>query len=230
MQSDASRPFGLVCGISLGETMTIRLYDYWRSSAAYRVRIALNLKAVAYERVTISLMDGAQKAADYKAKNPQGFVPMLEVGDLRLTQSLAIIDWLDATYATPRFVPADPTARAAELGKALLIAADIHPINNLRILKYLRHELGQSQDVVDRWARHWISEGFAALEALADANQPFLSGAAPGLADICLIPQMANARRVDTPLDAFPKLVAIDARACALPAFAAAHPDAVKPD
>lgn len=210
--------------------MTIRLYDYWRSSAAYRVRIALNLKAVAYERVTISLMDGAQKAADYKAKNPQGFVPMLEVGDLRLTQSLAIIDWLDATYATPRFVPADPAARAAELGKALLIAADIHPINNLRILKYLRHELGQSQDAVDTWARHWISEGFAALEALADANQPFLSGAAPGLADICLIPQMANARRVDTPLDAFPKLVAIDARACALPAFAAAHPDAVKPD
>ncbi|MBU6252756.1 MAG: maleylacetoacetate isomerase [Alphaproteobacteria bacterium] len=210
--------------------MTIRLYDYWRSSAAYRVRIALNLKAVAYERVTISLMDGAQKAADYKAKNPQGFVPMLEVGDLRLTQSLAIIDWLDATYATPRFVPADPAARAAELGKALLIAADIHPINNLRILKYLRHELGQSQDAVDTWARHWISEGFAALEALADADQPFLSGAAPGLADICLIPQMANARRVDTPLDAFPKLVAIDARACALPAFAAAHPDAVKPD
>ena len=210
--------------------MTLRLYDYWRSSAAYRVRIALNLKGLSYQRVPVSLIDGAQQTADYKAKNPQGFVPMLEVGDLRLTQSLAIIDWLDATYAEPRFLPADPAARAQELAKALVIAADIHPINNLRILKYLRHELGQSQDAVDTWARHWISEGFAALEALADADQPFLSGAAPGLADICLIPQMANARRVDTPLDAFPKLVAIDARACALPAFAAAHPDAVKPD
>lgn len=210
--------------------MTIRLYDYWRSSAAYRVRIALNLKGVAYDSVPISLADGAQKSTDYKAKNPQGFVPMLEVGDLRLTQSLAIIDWLDATYPHPRFVPEDPAARAMELGKALLIAADIHPINNLRILKYVRHELGQSQDAVDAWARHWIGEGFAALEALAEADQPFLSGAAPGLADICLIPQMANARRVDTPLDAFPKLVAIEARACALPAFAAAHPDAVNPD
>lgn len=210
--------------------MTIRLYDYWRSSAAYRVRIALNLKGVNYESVPISLIDGAQKAAEYKAKNPQGFVPMLEVGDLRLTQSLAIMDWLDATYPSPRFLPQDAGAREAELGKALLIAADIHPINNLRILKYLRHELGQPQEAVDAWARHWISEGFAALEQLAEADQPFLSGAAPGLADICLIPQMANARRVNTPLDAFPKLVAIDARACALPAFAAAHPEAVKPD
>ncbi|MFM8499757.1 MAG: maleylacetoacetate isomerase [Chakrabartia sp.] len=210
--------------------MTIRLYDYWRSSAAYRVRIALNLKGLTYERVPISLMDGAQKAADYKAKNPQGFVPMLEVGDLRLTQSLAIIDWLDAIYPSPRFLPEDAGARAAELGKALLIAADVHPINNLRILKYLRHELGQPQDAVDAWARHWITEGFTALEAQVAPNQPFISGDAPGLADICLIPQMANARRVDTPLTAFPKLVAIDARACALPAFAAAHPEAVKPD
>lgn len=210
--------------------MTLRLYDYWRSSAAYRVRIALNLKGVDYVRVPISLIDGAQQEAAYTAKNPQGFVPMLEVGDLRLTQSLAIIDWLDATYPTPRFVPADPAARAAELAKALLIAADIHPINNLRILKYLRHDLGQSQEAVDAWARHWISAGFAALEQLAAADQPFLSGEAPGLADICLIPQMANARRVNTPLEAFPKLVAIDARATALPAFAAAHPDHVKPD
>lgn len=210
--------------------MTLRLYDYWRSSAAYRVRIALNLKGVDYVRVPISLIDGAQQEAAYTAKNPQGFVPMLEVGDLRLTQSLAIIDWLDATYPTPRFVPADPAARAAELAKALLIAADIHPINNLRILKYLRHDLGQSQEAVDAWARHWISAGFAALEQLAAADQPFLSGEAPGLADICLIPQMANARRVNTPLKAFPKLVAIDARATALPAFAAAHPDRVKPD
>ncbi|MFM7027123.1 MAG: maleylacetoacetate isomerase [Chakrabartia sp.] len=209
--------------------MTLRLYDYWRSSAAYRVRIALNLKGVAYEAVPISLVDGAQASADYKAKNPQGLVPMLEVGDLRLTQSLAIIDWLDATYAEPRFLPAAPAARAAELAKALMIAADIHPINNLRVLKYLKRDLGQDQAAIDGWARHWITEGFAALEAMTPPDQPFLGGAQPGLADICLIPQMANARRVDTPLEAFPKLVAIDARATVLDAFARAHPDAVKP-
>jgi maleylacetoacetate isomerase len=210
--------------------MTLRLYDFWRSSAAYRVRIALNLKGVAYERVPISLADGVQQGAAYKSKNPQGFVPMLEVGALRLAQSLAIIDWLDATYAEPRFLPADPAARAQELARALLIAADIHPINNLRILKYLKNALGQPQEAVDDWARHWILEGFAALEAQTGHGQSFLSGAAPGLADICLVPQMANARRVNAPLDAFPKLVAIDARACALPAFEAAHPEAVKPD
>ncbi|NBU84705.1 MAG: maleylacetoacetate isomerase [Sphingomonadaceae bacterium] len=210
--------------------MTLRLYDFWRSSAAYRVRIALNLKGVAYERVPISLADGVQQGAAYISKNPQGFVPMLEVGALRLTQSLAIIDWLDAAYAEPRFLPADPAARAQELARALLIAADIHPINNLRVLKYLKNDLGQPQAAVDDWARHWILEGFAALEAQTDPGQSFLSGAAPGLADICLVPQMANARRVNTPLDAFPKLVAIDARACALPAFAMAHPEAVKPD
>lgn len=210
--------------------MTVRLYDYWRSSAAYRVRIALNLKGIAYEAVPTSLLDGAQKAPDYVAMNPQGLVPMLEVDGLRLTQSLAIIDWLDATHPEPRLIPEDPAARAAELGKALVIAADIHPINNLRILKYLKKELGHDQAEIDQWARHWIIEGFTALEAVADPASPFLSGNAPGLADICLIPQMANAHRVETPLDAFPKLVAIDARARALEPFARAHPDAVKPD
>jgi len=210
--------------------MTVRLYDYWRSSAAYRVRIALNLKGIAYEAVPTSLLDGAQKAPDYVAMNPQGLVPMLEVDGQRLTQSLAIIDWLDATYVEPRLIPADPAARALEMAKALLIAADIHPINNLRILKYLKNQLGHDQAEIDQWARHWIIEGFAALEAMADADKPFLSGDAPGLADICLVPQMANAHRVATPLDAFPKLVAIDARARALAPFARAHPDAVKPD
>jgi maleylacetoacetate isomerase len=210
--------------------MTVRLYDYWRSSAAYRVRIALNLKGIAYEAVPTSLLDGAQKAPDYVAMNPQGLVPMLEVDGLRLTQSLAIIDWLDASYAAPRLIPVDAVARAAELAKALLIAADIHPINNLRILKYLKKELGHAQAEIDQWARHWIIEGFTALEAMADPAAPFLSGDTPGLADICLIPQMANARRVETPLDAFPRLMAIDARARALEPFARAHPDAVKPD
>lgn len=210
--------------------MTLRLYDYWRSSAAYRVRIALNLKGVAYDAVPVSLVDGAQRDPAYIAKNPQGFVPMLEAGDVRLTQSMAIIDWLDATYPDPPFMPADPAARAAERAKAMVIAADIHPINNLRVLTYLKAELGHPQEDIDRWARHWIAQGFAALEAMADPDAPYLSGAAPGLADIFLIPQMANARRVATPLDAFPKLVAIDARATALDAFAKARPDAVRPD
>lgn len=208
--------------------MTVRLYDYWRSSAAYRVRIALNLKGVSYEAIDTSLLHGEQRAPDYVARNPQGLVPMLEVGELGLTQSLAIIDWLDATYAGPRLIPSSPEARAAELAKAMVIAADIHPINNLRILKYLKNELGQSQEAIDQWARHWIVEGFTALEAMA-ADQPFLSGDKPGLADVFLVPQMANARRVAMPLEAFPKLVGMDARATALDPFIRAHPDAVKP-
>lgn len=209
--------------------MTIRLYDYWRSSAAYRVRIALNLKGLAYESADTSLLHGEQRDPAYLARNPQGLVPMLEVDGLKLTQSLAIIDWLDTAYPEPRLIPAEPAARAAELAKAMVIAADIHPINNLRILKYLKSPLGHVQDEIDQWARHWILEGFTALEAMAHPDQPFLSGEAPGLADVFLVPQMANARRVSTPLDVFPKLVAIDARATALDPFARAHPDAVKP-
>jgi maleylacetoacetate isomerase len=208
--------------------MTIRLYDFSRSSACYRVRIALNLKGLEYEAVDTSLIDGAHLKPDYVAKNPQGFVPMLEVSDLRLTQSLAIIEWLDATYPEPRFIPSDPTERARIMALAYVIACDIHPINNLRILKYLKGEMAQEQQVVDNWYRHWIGEGFAALEAMADPSKPFLSGDAPGIADICLIPQMANARRFDTPLEAFPNLVRIDADCCAIEAFRRAHPDAVK--
>ena len=209
--------------------MTIRLHDFWRSSAAYRVRIALNLKGLAYESVQTNLPDGAHKAPDYLAKNPQGLVPMLEIDGLHLTQSLAIMDYLDAHTPEPAFVPHDPAARSRVLAIAQVVAADIHPINNLRILKYMKDVLGQDQAAIDTWYRHWIAEGFAALEAMADPAQPFLCGDAPGLADICLVPQMYNARRFATPLDAYPKLVRIDAACAALPAFAAAHPDAVKP-
>ncbi len=208
--------------------MTIKLYDYWRSSAAYRVRIALNLKGLDYESIETSLLDRAHKTADYIAKNPQGFIPMLEVGDARLTQSLAIIDWLDITYPEPRFIPIDPTERAKEMAKALTIVADIHPINNLRVLKYLKREMGQEQTEIDDWCRHWIAEGFAALEAMA-GDGPYLSGDAPGLVDICLIPQMYNARRFELDVSAFPKLVAIDARCTALEAVKTAAPEAVKP-
>ncbi len=210
--------------------MTISLYDFWRSSAAYRVRIALGLKGLTYETIPTSLTDGAQKSDAYLALNPQGLVPMIEVDGTRISQTLAIIEWLDAAHPDPRLIPTAPSARALELSKAMVIIADIHPINNLRVLKYLKNELRQDQAAIDRWIRHWISEGFAALEAMIDPGKPFLSGDAPGLSDCCLIPQIYNARRFETALDAFPKLVEIDGRCTAMPAFAKAHPDAVKGD
>lgn len=205
------------------------LYDYWRSSASYRVRIALNLKGVAYERAPISLIDGEQKGDAYKAINPQGFVPMLAIDGLKLTQSLAIMDYLDAKVPEPHFVPNDPAERAHVLALALTIAADIHPVNNLRILKYLSG-LGIDQDKRDDWYRHWIRDGFDALQALAAPRAGrFLFGDTPTMADICLVPQMYNARRFDMPLDAWPLLVRADAEANQLDPFAAAHPDRVKP-
>jgi len=207
---------------------TLILHDYWRSSAAYRVRIALALKGARYERVVVNLLTGDHRAEANRAVNPQGLVPTLEVDGHAIPQSLAIIDWLDATFPEPPLVPRDPLARAHVLGQALAIAADIHPVNNLRILKRLESQFGADQAAKDDWYRHWIAEGFAALETMAGEG-PFLGGDAPNLADICLVPQMYNARRFALPLDAYPKLVAANAAAAALPAFRAAHPDAVKP-
>lgn len=204
------------------------LFDYWRSSASYRVRIALNLKGVAYRAVATDLVTGQQKASDYVARNPQGLVPMLQIDGHDLTQSLAIIDYLDATRPDPRLIPADPVARAATLSRAMIIIADIHPVNNLRMLKYLKAQMGQDQATVDEWYRHWIAEGYAALEQLAPETGLF-GGDQPDLTDVCLVPQMANARRFDLDLAPYPKLVRIDAQLQAIPAFAAAHPDAVKP-
>ena len=204
------------------------LFDYWRSSASYRVRIALNLKGVDYQSVPTDLLAASHKAADYVARNPQGFVPMLSIDGHDLTQSLAIIDYLDANYPDPPMVSSDPATRAKTLAQALLIAADIHPVNNLRILGYLKSEFGADDAAVAKWYRHWIVEGFAALEVMAP-EQGLFGGDLPNLADVCLVPQMANARRFDTPLDAFPNLVRIDAALQALPAFAKATPDAVKP-
>jgi len=206
--------------------MTVRLYDYFRSSACYRVRIALNLKGVAYEPVPTNLVEGAQRSAEYLEKNPQGFVPMLEIDGLKLTQSLAIIDYLDARFPEPRLLPGDPATRARELAMALTIACDVHPLNNLRILRYLKDGLDVPEPQRDDWYRHWVEEGFGALEVMAGETR-YLSGDAPGLADICLVPQMANARRFNVDLSAYPRLVAADAAATALPAFAAAHPDIV---
>ena len=206
----------------------IILYDYWRSSASYRVRIVLNLKGVEYSTVPTSLLDGDHKAPEYVARNPQGFVPMLSIDGHDLTQSLAIIDYLDANYHDPKMVSSDPAMRAKTLAQAMVVAADTHPVNNLRILKYLKDVLGQDQATIDDWYRHWVVEGFTALEAMAPDDGLFGSDL-PNLADVCLVPQMANARRFDTPLEAFPKLVRIDAVLTEMPAFVAAHPDAVKP-
>lgn len=202
------------------------LYDYFRSSAAYRVRIALNLKGLAYDRRDVLLLENQQRSPEHLKRNPQGFVPALEVDGLVLTQSLSIIDWLDATHPEPRIIPADPAARAAATAQTLLIACDVHPLNNLRVMRYLTHELKVDEPARNDWTRHWIAEGFAALEAMA-GDGPFLGGETPGIADICLVPQMYNARRFETSLDAYPKLVAADAAAQALPAFADAHPDRV---
>ncbi|MDE2436227.1 MAG: maleylacetoacetate isomerase [Sphingomonadales bacterium] len=206
----------------------IVLYDYWRSSAAYRVRIALNLKGLAYRTVPVNLLAGEQREADYRAVNPQALLPALEIDGRLLTQSLAIIDYLDRTRAEPPLLPADPAARAAALASALVIASDIHPLNNLRVLKYLKGEFGAEQEVIDTWYRHWIAEGFAALEAGAPETGLF-GGVSAGLADICLVPQMYNARRFELPLEGFPRLVRIDTELRALPAFAAATPETVRP-
>ena len=205
----------------------IDLYDYWRSSASYRVRIALELKRVAYRRRAVDLLSGESAEAENRARNPQGFVPTIVVDGHAIGQSLAIIDYLDLRWRDPVLLPDDPVRRAATLQRALLIAADTHPLNNLRVLHRLK-AMGVDQEGRDAWARHWIAEGFAALEVMAGGG-PYLGGEAPDLSDVCLVPQMFNARRVDTPLDAYPRLLAIDRRLCALPAFAAAHPDKFRP-
>ena len=203
------------------------LHDYYRSSAGYRVRIALNLKGADYARREVMLLEGQQRSPEHLALNPQGLVPALEVDGVVLTQSLAIIDWLDSRFPESRLIPADPAARAAALAQAMVIGMDVHPLNNLRVMRLLK-AIGVEEESRNDWTRHWIAEGFAALEAMA-GDGPYLGGEAPGLADIFLVPQMFNARRFDTPLGAYPKLVAADAAASALPAFAAAHPDQVAP-
>ena len=215
-------------GASLRRMSRPTLFDYFRSSAAYRVRIALNLKGEDYERVPVDLLQGAQKDDAYRGRNPQGLVPLLEIDGHAIGQSLAIIDYLDATRPEPKLVPHDAADRAQVLAMALVVACDIHPLNNLRVLKYLSGPLAQPQEARDLWYAHWISEGLAALDRMAQGTAGhFLFGDAPTLADICLVPQMFNARRFNVSVDDYPTLVRVDAEACRLPAFAAAHPDAI---
>jgi maleylacetoacetate isomerase len=206
----------------------VKLYDYFRSSAAYRVRIALNLKGVAPERAFVHLRHGAQRDAGYLDLNPEGLVPLLVADDgTALTQSLAIIEWLEETRPSPPLLPAAPLERARVRALALAIACDIHPLNNLRVLKYLAGTLGADDTVRDAWYAHWCAVGLQALEARL-AREPATGrcchGDTPTLADVCLVPQLANARRVDLDLAPFPTLLRIEDACLALPAFAAAAP------
>jgi len=204
------------------------LHDYFRSSAAYRVRIALNLKGIDYDRHSVNLAEGAQKDPAYRALNPQGFVPMLEIDGLKLTQSLAIAVYLDQKFPEPALMPRDPADGAHVRALAMTVACDIHPLNNLRVLKYLKGTFGVTQEQSDAWYAHWVAEGLAALESLAAPRAgAFLFGDTPSLADVCLVPQLYNARRFAVPIAPYPSLRRADESASALPAFAAAHPDRI---
>ena len=202
------------------------LHDYYRSSAAYRVRIALSLKLIDYESRPVNLLDGAQRSDDYRAVNPQGFVPALEIDDHVLTQSLAIIVYLDQRFPDPPLMPRSIIDQAHVRALSLAVACDIHPLNNLRVLRHLKAAFGASEEARDEWYRHWLREGLDALEAMAAPRAgQYLFGDEVTLADICLVPQLYNARRFNVPLDPYPTLVRADANASALEAFAAAHPD-----
>jgi maleylacetoacetate isomerase len=205
----------------------VTLYSYFRSSAAYRVRIALNLKGLSYETAPIHLQKegGQHRKPAYQAINPQMRVPALKLdsGEI-ITQSLAIIEYLDEVHPQPPLLPRAPVDRAKVRALAELVACDIHPLNNLGPLRYLKNELGQDQSKIDAWYRHWVLEGFDAIEAMIRPG-PYAYGAEVTLADLCLVPQVANARRLKVPLERFPGIVAADAACGKLSAFEKARPE-----
>lgn len=214
--------------------MSRQLYSYWRSSSAYRVRIALHLKGLEFDTVPVSLVaDGGEhlKAA-YRARNPQMLLPFLEDGDVAIGQSMAILEYLEEAYTDVPLLPSGEAARARVRAFANMITADIQPLNNLRVLGYLDQALGLDEAARDAWYAHWVATGFGALESLARAARhegPYAFGTAPTFADICLVPQMYNARRFEVPLDRYPRLVEIDAALNELDAFRRAAPEA-QPD
>jgi maleylacetoacetate isomerase/maleylpyruvate isomerase len=212
----------------------LRLYTYFRSSAAYRVRIALNLKGLAYEAVPVHLLrdGGQQNQPAYRALSPLGTVPALQTGDATLTQSLAIIEYLEETHPQPPLLPVSAADRARVRALAQTIACDIHPVNNLRVLQYLGREFGATQEQKDAWYRHWVGEGLRAVEQLLVGDSrtgAFCHGNAPTLADCCLVPQVFNARRFDCPLDAMPTIRRIVEACEQMPAITKAAPSA-QPD
>jgi maleylacetoacetate isomerase len=204
----------------------MRLYDYWRSSAAYRVRIALNFKGLAYEQVAIDLRAGAQRTPEFLEINPQGLVPVLEDDGARLTQSLPILNYLEERYPEPPLLPKDAAGRATSRAIAVAIACEIHPLNNLRVLQYLERDLGLGEAQRLVWYHHWVAEGFRAIEArLARSAGDFCVGDAPSLADVCLVPQVYNARRYQCELAPYPTILRVDERCRQIVAFAKAAPE-----
>lgn len=201
------------------------LYDYKRSSAAYRVRIALHLKGLTYDAVSIALLDNVQRSADYLHHNPQGLVPALVDGEITLSQSLAICEYLDEVYPEPALLPTDAVGRAVVRGLALSVACDIHPLNNLRVLRYLESELNVTPEQKDTWYRHWIETGFDALEQQLQRTHGMYSyGDQITLADLCLVPQMFNARRFACDLNPYPTIVAIETQCLRSAAFSETAP------
>lgn len=206
---------------------SLTLYDFWRSSAAYRVRIALALKQLDWKSVPVNLAKGEQRHATHLERNPQGLVPALHTSEGTLTQSLAIIEYLDELYPTPPLLPDQPFARATVRSLAHQIAMEIHPLNNLRVLNYLVAKIGRSEEEKLTWYRHWIAEGFTALEpAIASHSKGrYCFGDSVTLADVCLVPQVYNARRFDCPLAAFPLITTIAEHCGEIPAFKSATPE-----
>ena len=202
----------------------MKLYSYFRSSAAFRVRIALNLKRISYETVPVNLLKDEQLGEAYAAVNPQKRVPALDVGGTVLIQSPAILEYLDEVHPEPPLLPMGALQRAKVREVASIVACDIHPLNNLGPLRYLKRELGHDQAEIDRWYAHWIREGFDAVERLLEPG-PYAFGARPGLADIHLVPQVFNARRLKVPLDAYPRIVAVSGACDKLEAFRKAAPE-----
>ncbi len=208
----------------------MKLYSFFRSSASYRVRIALNLKGLSYEQAPIHLRRGGgeQLAPAYKAINPQGLVPTLEIDGRFFTQSLAIMEYLEEKHPHPPLLPADAADRALVRSMALVIACEVHPIQNLRVLNYVKQHYHQTDEQVNRWAQHWIDLGLSALEQMISAQSKrgrFCFGDAPTLADVCLIPQLGNARRYGSDLSRYPNIMTIEKACIALPAFANAAPE-----